>query len=137
MTGTSPENASGTIYPVSQVNVVVEDLERTRDFYSVFGWEFSGTGDKAIRAKFGHLIVSFHLPDFVRTWDAGYQGGTGSTTVLDIGLPGKAELDRVYNLLVEKGCRTRQAPWETFWGMYYATIEDPDGHPVGLKSPLE
>ena len=123
-------------HPLIQINLVVADLERSQEFYAVFGWELSPMGPAAARVELGDLTVSFHRPEFVPTWDAGYSGGTGSTTVLDIGLPSRAEVDRVHRVLVDQGHRSRQEPWETFWGEYYATVEVPDGHPLGLKGPL-
>ena len=123
-------------FPLEQVNLVVGDLERSRAFYSHFGWELRAMGDRALRGALpGGTFLSLHLPDFAATWNAGYDGRTGGATVLDVGLPDRESVDRLHAELVAAGATSRQEPWDAFWGARYAIVEDPDGYLVGLKSP--
>jgi catechol 2,3-dioxygenase-like lactoylglutathione lyase family enzyme len=47
-----------------------------------------------------------------------------------------AEVDAVYQRLVDNGYASHREPWDAFWGQRYATTEDPDGNPVDLFCPL-
>ena len=39
--------------------------------------------------------------------------------------------------LIAAGYEGRQLPYDTFWGARYAVVADPDGHDVGIMSPLD
>jgi catechol 2,3-dioxygenase-like lactoylglutathione lyase family enzyme len=39
--------------------------------------------------------------------------------------------------LTAAGHRAHQPPYDAFWGARYAIVDDPDGHPVGLMSPVD
>jgi catechol 2,3-dioxygenase-like lactoylglutathione lyase family enzyme len=123
-------------YSLGQVNLVVSDLERSRRFYSRFGWTFRTMGDQALLAEVpGGLLVALHLPGFAKTWNESYDGGTGGTAVLDVSVPDRESVDRLHATLMDEGGRSRQAPIDAFFGPRYAIVEDPDGNLVGLKSP--
>ena len=42
-----------------------------------------------------------------------------------------------YADLTGAGYAGQQPPYDAFWGARYAVVEDPDGNPVGLMSPLD
>lgn len=123
-------------YRLGQVNLVVSDLERSRKFYERLGWRFETMGDQALMAEVpGGLLVALHLRAFAKTWDEGYDGGTGGATVFDVFLPDRESVDRLHAEFVDDGNRTHQPPMDAFWGPRYAVVEDPDGYLLGLKSP--
>jgi uncharacterized glyoxalase superfamily protein PhnB len=92
-------------------------------------------GDSALIADAGGVLISLHLPDFVRTWNEGYDGGTGGATVVDVDVPDRETVDRLHADLTGAGHPSRQQPVDAFFGPRYAIVEDPDGNLVGLKSP--
>lgn len=83
------------------------------------------------------LKVEFDSPDFVPTWDRGYTGGCGGTTVLGLSVETREAVDDLYADLTERGHPARQPPYDAFWGSRYAILEDPDGNPVGIMSPSD
>ena len=48
-----------------------------------------------------------------------------------------AEVDEIYQRMVDAGYGSHRARWDAFWGQRYATLEDPDGNPVDLFCPLD
>jgi uncharacterized glyoxalase superfamily protein PhnB len=52
-------------------------------------------------------------------------------------LPTRAAVDQRYAELTAAGYASRQCPFDAFWGQRYAIVTDPDGHDVGLMSPLD
>ena len=46
-------------------------------------------------------------------------------------------VDEVYADLAGAGYPGRQPPYDAFWGARYAIVEDPDGNPVRLMSPID
>src|ERR671932_342152 len=49
----------------------------------------------------------------------------------------RREVDERYAELVAHGGRAHQPPYDAFWGARYAIVDDPDGNPVGLMSPVD
>jgi len=124
---------------INQLNLVVRDMEATVAFYRRLGLTIdaeAGAGHVAVELENG-LLLEFDTTSFVPTWDAGFGGTTGGSTVLGWACAGRAEVDRLYGELTGGGARGRQPPYDAFWGARYAIVEDPDGNPVGLMSPVD
>ncbi len=123
---------------LSQINIVVSDMPRTLAFYRRFGWSIdTPTEDHAVAHLATGLSVAFDTVGFASVWDSGYQGGTGGTTVLGVGVKTRAAVDELYADVVAAGSPGRQPPYDAFWGSRFAIVEDPDGNPVGLMSPSD
>ncbi|WP_166984186.1 VOC family protein [Paramicrobacterium fandaimingii] len=123
-------------HSVVQVNLIVSDLARTREFYQHLGWDLLAMGDRAARFSGDDLIVAFHLPEFAQAWDSGYRGARGGSSVIDVDCDDSEAVDATFSSLVEAGATARQSPNDTFFGCRYAVIADPDGNLIGLKAPL-
>ena len=39
--------------------------------------------------------------------------------------------------MTEAGYISEQQPYDAFWGARYAVVQDPDGNPVGIMSPID
>ena len=39
--------------------------------------------------------------------------------------------------LAADGVPVQQQPYDAFWGARYAVVSDPDGHGVGIMSPVD
>ena len=127
--------------PLCQVNLFVSDLAATRRFYEGLGWALEPLGPAAATADLpGGLSVAF-LPagdrSFVAAFDAGHPGGTGGTVLLDVRVEDRPQVDALYEELLDRGGRSGQPPIDAFWGSRYAVVVDPDGHRIGLKSPVD
>ena len=47
-----------------------------------------------------------------------------------------AEVDALYQQIVQQGYEGHREPWDAFWGQRYAVVADPDGTLVDLFAPL-
>lgn len=121
--------------PLFQINVVVEDLDRARDFYSRLGWNLvAGGADRAVVEVSDSLTVDFDATGFRRQWDPAYSGGTGGHSVINVFVGERATVDALYAELTAAGYPGRREPWDAFWGCRYAIVTDADGNLVGLMS---
>jgi uncharacterized glyoxalase superfamily protein PhnB len=67
----------------------------------------------------------------------GWTRAVGSPPVfLAFELPEPAAVDAAYAELTGAGHRGSREPWDTFWGMRYATVLDPDGNGIDLYAAL-
>lgn len=123
---------------VSQVNLIVSDMAAAVSFYRRLGWTIETPTPEHSRAVLpSGLRVEFDTPEFAATWDTGYGGGTGGSALLGIQTTTRSEVDELYADLITHGGRERQPPYDAFWGSRFAIVEDPDGNPVGLLSPVQ
>jgi len=113
-------------------------MAATLSFYRRLGWTIeTPVPEHASTVLANGLQVEFDTPDFAASWNTGYSGGTGSSTLLGLETVTRDEVDELYGDLVTHGGRGRQPPYDAFWGARFAVVDDPDGNPVGLISASE
>jgi uncharacterized glyoxalase superfamily protein PhnB len=122
--------------------VIVSDLGRAVDFYRLIGLPFADDPDPE-----GHGHVEAELPgglrlmldseDTIRSFNPDWQPPAGEPrTALAFLCDSAAEVDRVYQELLEAGGGSTKEPWDAPWGQRYAQVKDPDGNAVDLFAPL-
>ena len=124
---------------IDQLNLAVRDMEATVAFYRRLGLRIDaapGAEHVAVRLANG-LSLELDAVSFVPQWDTGWSGTTGGGAVLGFKLDTREAVDERYADLTGAGYRGHQPPWDAFWGARYAIVDDPDGHPVGLMSPVD
>jgi uncharacterized glyoxalase superfamily protein PhnB len=122
---------------VTQINVVVRDMTAAVSFYRRLGWTIETPMPEHSRTVLPNgLRIEFDTREFAGVWDSGYSGRTGGSTVLGVETTTRDEVDELYGDLLAHGGRGRQSPYDAFWGSRFAIVEDPDGNPVGLLSPV-
>ena len=124
---------------LDQINLVVADMEATVAFYRRLGLDIPDT-DPAFQAHHrsarfpGGIDFDIDSVEFARHWDEGWRSGAG---VIGFKLASREQVDAVYADLTSAGYVGQQEPYDAFWGARYAIVEDPDGNPVGIMSPLD
>jgi predicted lactoylglutathione lyase len=123
---------------LAQVNLVVTDLQRAKEFWSVLGWETTPRHAGAAVLTFPNgMNLVLHEPAFARLWDPAYAGPASGSTVLDLNLSSREAVDVTHERVVAAGYTSSVEPWDTFFGARYAIVCDLDGHRIGLKSPQD
>jgi uncharacterized glyoxalase superfamily protein PhnB len=125
---------------LTQINLVVRDMDTAVGFYRTLGVELQVTPDgKHAEATVGDgMLLELDTTTFVPDWDSGWNGETaGGGVVIGFELDSRAAVDHRYTTLTTAGYRGHQPPYDTFWGARYAIVDDPDGHAIGLMSPID
>jgi uncharacterized glyoxalase superfamily protein PhnB len=123
---------------LAQVNLIVTDLERAKEFWALLGWESVPRHAHAAVISFpSGMNLVLHEPPFARQWDPAYDGPAAGSTVIDLNLPSRHAVDEAHARVVGAGFTSRVEPWDTFFGARYGIVCDQDGHRVGLKSPQD
>jgi catechol 2,3-dioxygenase-like lactoylglutathione lyase family enzyme len=124
------------------IGLVVTDLERAVTFYRELGLEFpepvdpEGHGHVEAQLPGGHrfmLDTEATIKSFDPEWEPP-SGGHRSAVAFRCDSP--AEVDETYGRLLERGGSAYKEPWDAFWGMRYAQVQDPDGNAVDLFADL-
>jgi catechol 2,3-dioxygenase-like lactoylglutathione lyase family enzyme len=127
---------------LGQLNLVVSDMAATVEFYRRLGLTIDDSRSFAAHhlevAMSNGFVLEFDSIAFAKRWDAGWRGGSGAPrNVIGFDLPSRQAVDDVYADLTGAGYAAQQPPYDALWGARYAVVEDPDGNPVGLMSPLD
>lgn len=124
------------------LNLVVGDMSASLEFYSRLGVAPAGPGQAAgahVQLRMpGGLSLELDTAESARQWHAGWRADPRSVSVvLGFALPTREAVDERYQELTSAGYQGRQPPFDAFWGARYAIVADPDGHDVGLMSPVD
>jgi uncharacterized glyoxalase superfamily protein PhnB len=128
----------------SQINLVAHDLAGTLAFYRRLGlevpesgvWETTSGAHHAKAETDGTVDLEFDSRRFARVFNRGFAAERGRV-VIGVALASRDAVDALWTGLLTEGVQGLQPPYDTFWGARYAIVEDPDGNPVGLMSPVD
>jgi predicted lactoylglutathione lyase len=123
----------------NQVNLIVRDMDKTVAFYRRLGLTIDAEpGAEHVGATFPNgMSMDLDSVGFVPMWDSAWKGATGGSTVLGFSVASREAVDDLYSTLTNDGYAGRQQPSDAFFGARYAMVDDPDGNPVGLMSPID
>lgn len=132
---------------LTQVNLVVQDMERTLDFYRRLGLTIKDAVEWPPGSGARHTSVSmpngfgleFDNMAGARTWNPGLDKtpAGGGRTVIGFAMPSSAAVDDLHAELTGAGYRSRLQPHDAFWVGRYAIVLDPDLNQVGLMGPID
>jgi uncharacterized glyoxalase superfamily protein PhnB len=114
-------------------------MQATVTFYRRLGLDVPDT-DPAFQAHHrsarlpGGLDLDFDSAEFARRWNVGSHAGRA---VIGFKVSSRERVDSLYSDLTAVGYVGQQPPYDAFWGARYAIVEDPDGNPVGIMSPVD
>ncbi len=128
----------------SQINLVVHDMTASLGFYRRLGldipagavWEVSGHAHHAKAATEGPVELEFDSRRLAHAYNQGFAAERGRV-VIGVELESREAVDTLWTSLLEESVQGLQPPYDAFWGARYAIVEDPDGNPVGLMSPVD
>jgi uncharacterized glyoxalase superfamily protein PhnB len=128
----------------NQVNLVVHDMHESLAFYRRLGlhipndgvWTSGGRGHHAKAEGGGEVDLEFDSVRLAHVYNQGFAAERGRV-VIGLGLESREAVDALWEALLSEGAQGLQPPHDAFWGARYAIIEDPDGNPVGLMSPID
>ena len=126
-----------------QINLVARNLEETLGFYRRIGveipedaiWRTHSGAHHAMAAGDG-ADLEFDSEALARAYNAGFAAERGRV-VIGLSLESREAVDLAWANLIGEGAQGLQPPFDAPWGARYAIVEDPDGNPVGLMSPMD
>jgi uncharacterized glyoxalase superfamily protein PhnB len=125
---------------LAQLNLLVEDMAASLDFYRRLGVVAANeeSGPHAELSLPGGVSLELDTTESARLWHAGVRADPASArVVIGFSLPSREAVDAAYAELTAAGYQGRQPPFDAFWGGRYAIVADPSGNDVGLMSPVD
>ncbi|MFT4201139.1 VOC family protein [Gordonia sp. (in: high G+C Gram-positive bacteria)] len=127
---------------VVQVNLIVSDLERSREFYQRLGVEFlprhrdgDGPAEAWVSVDTGITFV-LHSTRFAAWWDENAPQPVPGGPQMDLEVASPREVDRIVDEVRAAGATVVKPPADMPFRMRFAIVLDPDGYRIGLKAPL-
>ena len=123
----------------SALGFIATDLPRTLAFYRALGLDIPAEADDAPHAEAvlpGGIRLMWDSHETLRSMDPDWQPPTDPGGSLAFLCAEAAEVDAVYDDMVNAGFAGHLKPWDAVWGQRYAVLKDPDGTSVDLFAPL-
>jgi catechol 2,3-dioxygenase-like lactoylglutathione lyase family enzyme len=123
------------------IGVAVSDMAAALAFYRRLGLVFPDGSESLPHTEAelpGGLRLALDTEETIRSFHAGWRppaGGGGRVSPAFL-CDSPAEVDSLYQELVDAGHHGELKPWDAFWGMRYAVVHDPDGNGVDLFAHL-
>jgi catechol 2,3-dioxygenase-like lactoylglutathione lyase family enzyme len=128
----------------SQISLISRDLDAALGFYRRLGidipadtvWRTASGAHHAKASTEAGAGFEFESVELARAYNAGFAAERGRA-VIGLSLDSREAVDAAWVDLLEEGVQGLQRPFDAPWGARYAVIEDPDGNPVALSSPVD
>lgn len=120
------------------VGIVCESIEKSIEFYNLFGIEFEQVGgpDHFEGKTPTGLRVMLDSVELAKKLNPDWQKPSGCGVVLCFKRNSATEVDSLHSKAHAKGFSTVKEPWDAFWGQRYCSLKDPDGNQVDLFADL-
>jgi uncharacterized glyoxalase superfamily protein PhnB len=123
---------------LAAIGIVSADLEESARFYRLLGVDVPDPdGDHNEVTLPNGLRLMFDSISLIQQLDPNREEPSGSHRIgLAFLCASPAEVDEVYARVTDAGYRSKDAPYDAFWGQRYATVLDADDNAVDLFAPL-
>jgi len=117
------------------LGMVVRDMASALRFYRLLGLDIPAELDNEPHVEFvlpGGFRIAWDGLEMIKGIDPNWVEPTGQSMTLAFKCDGAAEVDALYQRVIENGYRSHKEPCDAFWGQRYAIVIDPDGNSVDL-----
>jgi catechol 2,3-dioxygenase-like lactoylglutathione lyase family enzyme len=121
------------------IGITVRDIAASLRFYRLLGLSIpegvEGQPHVEVITPNGYRIA-WDTEELMKSLYPDWVQPTGQRMALAFKCDGPAEVDGLYQRIVQSGYQGHKEPWDAFWGQRYAVVVDPDGLLVDLFAPL-
>jgi catechol 2,3-dioxygenase-like lactoylglutathione lyase family enzyme len=118
------------------IGIVVPDMAKAVEFYRLLGVDFPDATEDHIEATLPNgLRLMMDTEDLVKQF-TDWVEPQGQRIGLAFLCDSPAEVDAMYQKVLDAGFEGKREPWDAFWGQRYAMILDPAGNSVDLFARL-
>lgn len=124
---------------LNAIGILCVDVEESLRFYKMLGVPFRDydPNEGHYEADLGGFRLMLDTHDIARAFIDDFTPPAGNDQItLAVEAASPADVDAMYEEVLDAGFGSVRKPFDAFWGQRYATLSDPDGNPVDLYAPL-
>jgi catechol 2,3-dioxygenase-like lactoylglutathione lyase family enzyme len=121
------------------VGIVVRDMAASLKFYRLLGMDIPTSADTEPHVEYNSgkgFVIDWDTLELIKSIYPDWVDATGQRTTLGIRCADAAEVNALYERVIQNGYKGYREPWDTFWGQRYAVIIDPDGNLLDIFANL-
>ena len=126
-------------FQLQTIGLVVADMGKALQFYRTLGLPIPEGEEEQDNVDFtapNGLTLGFLSLSMAQQADPNFQVPVGQSMNLQFLCESPAEVDRIYNTLLQAGYSSYAEPWDAFWGQRFARVKDPDERVVNIYAHL-
>jgi catechol 2,3-dioxygenase-like lactoylglutathione lyase family enzyme len=121
------------------VGMTVRDMAASLKFYRLLGLDIPPGVESEPHVEYvtaGGFRLAWDTEKLIKEIYLEWTTPVGQRLTLAFKCENAAEVDSLYERVVQNGYHGHKAPWDAFWGQRYAIVVDPDGNHVDLFAQL-
>jgi len=122
------------------VGIVVRDMATALRFYRVLGLDIPAQADTEPHVEYttpGGFRIAWDTLELIKSLNDDWVDPSGHRLGLAFKCESPAEVDALYEQVIQEGYQSHNSPWDAFWGQRYAVVIDPDGNLIDLFASLD
>lgn len=121
------------------IGMVVRDMSTSLRFYRLLGLDIPENVKIEDHVEYvmpSGFRLAWDSESAIKNFDPAWVEPVGQRVGLAFKCSTPAEVDKLYNRIIQNGHQSHKAPWDAVWGQRYAVVIDPDGILVDLFAAL-
>ena len=122
---------------LAAIGIVTRDMNEAVRFYRLLGVDVPDPdGDHLDATLPNGLRLMWDTEELIKKLDPEREEPRGHRMALAFECASPDDVNRVHAAVVEAGFRSKDEPFDAFWGQRYASVLDPDDNVVDLFAAL-
>ena len=121
------------------IGIVVRDMAAALRFYRLLGLDIPAQAESEPHVEVitpNGYRIAWDTEELIRGIYPDWVEPAGQRVTIAFKCDSPAEVDALYERIVQSGYRGHKAPWDAFWGQRYAVIADPDSTLIDVFASL-
>lgn len=122
------------------VGFVVRDMGKSLAFYRLLGLVIPPEADQEQHVEVtlpGGFRLAWDTVSLMESIHGSWVEPQGHRMGMAFLCASPAEVDALYQQVLDAGYQGYKAPWDAFWGQRYAVVADPEGNLIDLFASLD
>ncbi len=121
------------------IGIVVRDMAASLPFYRLLGLDIPSNAEAEPHVEVitpNGYRIAWDTQELIKGLYPEWVEPVGQRVTLAFKCDSPADVDALYDRIVQNGYSGHKAPWDAFWGQRYAVVADPDGNLIDLFAAL-
>ena len=121
------------------IGIVVRDMAASLPFYRLLELDIASNVEAEPHVEVitpNGYRIAWDTQELIKGLYPEWVEPVGQRVTLAFKCDSPADVDALYDRIVQSGYSGHKAPWDAFWGQRYAVVADPDGNLIDLFAAL-